>query len=41
VVARLKNLMRKYVANGRSTPGAVQKNGTDVEHLRALHQWDF
>jgi arylsulfatase A-like enzyme len=38
VVARLKNLMGKYVANGRSTPGAVQKNGTDVEQVRALHQ---
>ena len=32
VVARLTKLLEKYVADGRSTPGATQKN--DVEVLR-------
>ena len=30
VVARLTKLLEKYVAEGRSTPGAPQKNDTAV-----------
>ena len=31
VVDRLGTLMRQYVANGRSTPGAGQKNAVDIK----------
>lgn len=37
VVARLKGLMQKYVAEGRSTPGAAQRNGVGLERMRALN----
>lgn len=30
VVQRLTKLMEQYIANGRSTPGTVQKNGADI-----------
>jgi arylsulfatase A len=30
VVQRLTRLMRQYIANGRSTPGAAQKNGAEI-----------
>ncbi|MCH5377287.1 MAG: sulfatase-like hydrolase/transferase, partial [Planctomycetes bacterium] len=30
VVQRLTTLMRQYIANGRSTPGAAQENGAEI-----------
>ena len=33
IVARLTKLLEKYVADGRSTPGAPQKNAGERGHL--------
>ena len=30
IVQRLTKLMEQYIANGRSTPGAAQKNDADI-----------
>jgi arylsulfatase A len=38
VVARLTKLLEKYVADGRSTPGAKQKNAVEVDIRRAGKQ---
>lgn len=37
VVERLKKLLVKYVADGRSTPGAPQKNTVDADIMRGTH----
>jgi hypothetical protein len=34
IVSRLTNLLEKYVAEGRSTAGAVQKNDVEVRHRK-------
>jgi len=36
VVERLTKLLEKYVAEGRSTPGSVQKNDVSVEIIKAI-----